>query len=168
MIQFLAPFSTQPPSTFSARVRIAAGSEPASGSESAKAPSHSPEAIFGRTRCFRSSEPSILIGSEARSWTAMISEVEASPLAISSTATQNISSPVPVPPYSSLNGSPSRSCSAKSSRRSCGNSPVASISAARGTTRSLTIWRITSRKSSCSWVRPYWGASVAIVISAGA
>ena len=53
-------------------------------------------------------------------------------MAISSTAIWSISVPVPVPPYSSANGSPRMSCSASSSRMSQGYSPVASISAARG------------------------------------
>ena len=46
------PFTTQWSPTSSARQRIEATSEPAPGSESAKAPRHSPRAILGRI-CFR-------------------------------------------------------------------------------------------------------------------
>ena len=79
-----------------------------------------------------------------------ISAVEAQAFATSSIAMLSISVPVPVPPYSSSKGRPNRSCSAKSSRRSCGYSAFSSISAARGATRSWAIWRIVSRKSRCS------------------
>ena len=68
-------------------------------------------------------------------------------MATSSTAMFSISVPVPVPPYSVSNGSPSRSCEANSSRMSCGYSAFSSISAARGATFSTTILRIVSRKS---------------------
>ena len=85
------------------------------------------------------------------SWIISIRALDAHALATSSTATLSISVPVPVPPYSASKGSPNRSCSANSSRRSRGYSPVASISAARGATRSVTILRIVSRKSRNSW-----------------
>ena len=62
----------------------------------------------------------------------------------------SISVPVPVPPCSVENGRPSRSCSAKSLRRSHGYSAFASISAARGATRSRTICRMASRNSANS------------------
>ena len=91
-----------------------------------------------------------MIGSVPSSCTIRISALEAHALAISSTATCSISVPVPVPPYSSSNGSPRMSCSANSLRMSHGYSALASISAARGATRSRTIWRIVSRKSMCS------------------
>ena len=58
--------------------------------------------------------------------------VVAQTLETSSIATSAISAPVPVPPYSSSNVSPKRSCSRKSSTMSQGNSAVLSISAARG------------------------------------
>ena len=128
-------------------VRIPPGSEPASGSESANAGLHSPEAHFGRKRCFSSSVPKSLIGSVPSSWTIRISAEEAQALAISSTAMLSISVPVPVPPCSGSNGRPSRSCSANSSRMSRGYSAFSSISAARGATFSTTILRIVSRKS---------------------
>ena len=108
------------------------GSEPASGSDSAKAGDHSPLAQRGRKRCLSSSVPNRRIGSVPSSWTIRISAVEAHALATSSIAMLSISVPVPVPPYSSSNGSPSRSCSANSLRRSHGYSALASISAARG------------------------------------
>ena len=124
-----------------------AGSEPASGSDSANAGDHSPVAQRGRKRCFSSSEPNSLIGSVPSSWIIRISAVDAHALAISSTAMLSISVPVPVPPYSLSNGSPRMSCSASSRRRSCGYSAFSSISAARGAIRSCAIWRIVSRKS---------------------
>ena len=133
--------------SLTALVIMPPGSEPASGSESANAGDHSPDAHLGRKRCLSSSEPNSLIGSVPRSWSMRISAVEAHAFATSSIATLSISAPVPVPPYSSSNGSPSRSCSANSLRRSHGYSAFASISAARGATRSRTIWRIVSRKS---------------------
>jgi hypothetical protein len=48
VIQRFVPRSRQPAGVRSARVVIAATSLPASGSDSAKAPSASPEAIAGR------------------------------------------------------------------------------------------------------------------------
>ena len=131
-------------------VRIAAGSLPASGSDSAKAGLHSPEAHLGSQASFCSSVPKSWIGSVPSSWTIRIRALDAQARAISSTATLSISVPVPVPPYSVGKGSPSRSCSAKSFRMSQGYSPVASISAARGATRCATICRMVSRNSLCS------------------
>ena len=123
------------------------GSEPASGSDSAKAGDHSPVAQRGRNRSFCSSVPNSLIGSVPSSWIIRISAVEAHALAISSTAMFSISVPVPVPPCSVSNGSASTSCSASSRRRSCGYSAFSSISAARGAIRSRAICRMVSRKS---------------------
>ena len=63
----LAPFSTQPPSTLRAWADIPAASEPASGSESEKAPSISPRAMGGSQRSFCASVPwarIICVGSE--------------------------------------------------------------------------------------------------------
>ena len=68
---------------------------------------------------------------------------------------RRVSSSPPRPPYSSGNGRPRMSCSASSWRRSCGNSPVRSISAARGATRSSASTRTASRSSVCSSVRRY-------------
>ena len=152
MIQFLVPVTTHSSPSLTARVIMPPGSEPASGSESANAGDHSPDAHLGRKRCLSSSVPNSLIGSVPSSWIIRISALEAHARAISSTATLSISVPVPVPPCSSSNGSPSRSCSANSLRRSQGYSALASISAARGATRSRTIWRIVSRKSIWSGV----------------
>ena len=79
-----------------------------------------------------------------------MSAEEAHALAISSTAICSMSVPVPVPPCSAEKGSARMSFSAKSLRMSCGYSPVASISAARGRTFSFTIWRIVSRNRTSS------------------
>ena len=51
VIQVFDPFSTNPPSTAFARVRIEAGSEPASGSVRPKQPTNSPVRSFGRYFC---------------------------------------------------------------------------------------------------------------------
>jgi hypothetical protein len=101
-------------------VRIAPGSDPASGSDRQKAGDHSPDAQFGSQRCFCSSVPNSWIGSVPSSCTISINAQLPDALAISSTAICNMSVPVPVPPYSSGNGSPRMSCSANSRRMSHG------------------------------------------------
>jgi hypothetical protein len=63
VIQAFWPLITHSSPSLTAVVRIAAGSEPASGSERAKAGDHPPVAHFGRKRCFSSSEPKSWIGS---------------------------------------------------------------------------------------------------------
>jgi hypothetical protein len=98
VIQFLAPSITQPSPSRLARVRIARGSDPASGSERVNAASHSPLARRGSTRCLSSSDPARRIGSDPRSWTASSNDDEAQAAATSSMATQSMSGPVPVPP----------------------------------------------------------------------
>ncbi len=153
MIQFFVPLTTHSSPSRTAFVIIPPGSEPASGSDSANAGDHSPVAHFGRKRAFSSSLPNSLIGSVPRSCTASMSALDAHAFATSSIAMQSINAPVPVPPCSSSNGRPNRSCSANSWRRSHGYSACSSISAARGATRSRTIWRIVSRKASWSSVR---------------
>ena len=57
VIQVFEPFSRKPPSTFFARVRMEAGSEPASGSVRPKQPTNSPVRNFGRYFCRWSSDP---------------------------------------------------------------------------------------------------------------
>ncbi len=98
MIQFFAPSMTHSSPSLRARVRIAPGSDPASGSDRANATSHSPLAMRGSARAFSSSEPASRIGSEPRSCTASSSDDDAQPLATSSIATHSMSAPVPVPP----------------------------------------------------------------------
>jgi hypothetical protein len=150
VIQLFWPLITHSSPSRTAVVRIAAGSEPASGSLSAKAGESSPEAQPGRKRCFCSSLPNSTIGSVPSSWTIRIRALEAQTLAISSTPICSIRVPVPVPPYSSAKGRPRMSCSASSRRTSQGYSDSRSISAARGAIRSRAIWAIVSRKSSIS------------------
>ncbi len=150
MIQFLVPLMTHSSPSWTAVVRIAPGSEPASGSLRQKAGDHSPDAHLGRKRCLSSSEPKRLIGSEPSSWIIRIRAQEPEALAISSTPICSISVPVPVPPYSSENGRPSTSWEASSSRMSHGYSSLASISAARGAILSFVRLAIISRKSSNS------------------
>ena len=136
VIQFFTPLSFQPPSTRSAVVRIAPGSDPASGSDNPNAAIHSPLANRGSTRPRNSSPPASLTGSAPRSCTASIRDEDAHTHAISSIAMHSVSAPVPVPPCSTSNGSPNRSCEANSSWMSMGYSPDASMSLARGATRS--------------------------------
>ena len=75
----------------------------------------------------------------------------------------------PRPPCSSGNGNARMSWAASSWRRSSGNSPVLSISAARGATRSSARVRTASRRSTCSSVSRYVGGgeSVTVGIVAG-
>ncbi len=56
-IHIFWPLMRQPPSIFSARVRMDAGSEPASGSVRPKHPNASPAHSRGSQRCFCSSVP---------------------------------------------------------------------------------------------------------------
>ena len=150
MIQAFWPLITHSSPSRTAVVRIAAGSEPASGSESAKAGDHSPLAHLGRKRSFSSSEPNSWIGSVPSSWIIRIRALEAHALAISSTPICSIRVPVPVPPYRSSKGRARMSCSPSSLRMSQGYSLSRSISPARGAIFSVAIWRIVSRKSSIS------------------
>ena len=150
MIQFFWPLMTHSSPSRTALVRIEAGSEPASGSDSANAGEISPVARRGSHFCFCSSLPNSVIGSEPSSWIIRIRALDAQALAISSTPIWSISVPVPVPPYSSANGSPRMSCSPSSLRMSWGYSPLASISAARGRMLPSTMSRIVSRKSRIS------------------
>ncbi len=57
VIHILVPFSTHPSAVRRAVVRMAAGSDPASGSVSPKQPINSPAAMPGSQRSFCSSEP---------------------------------------------------------------------------------------------------------------
>jgi hypothetical protein len=98
VIQFFVPLMTHSSPSSTALVRIAAGSEPASGSDRQNAGDHSPVAQRGRNRCFSSAEPKRAIGSVPSSWTIRISAHAADARASSSTATCSISVPVPVPP----------------------------------------------------------------------
>ena len=97
MIQFFVPLMTHSSPSSTAVVFMPAGSDPASGSDRAKAGDHSPVAQRGRKRSLSSSEPNSWIGSVPSSWTIRISAHDASTLAISSTAMFSISVPVPVP-----------------------------------------------------------------------
>ena len=56
-VQTLVPLTTKPPCTFTARVRVAARSEPLSGSDMPMQNIASPRAMRGRIACFCSSVP---------------------------------------------------------------------------------------------------------------
>ena len=62
LIQVLEPFSTNPPSTDLARVRIEPGSEPPSGSVRPKQPTNSPLRSLGRYLSFCASDPKAWMG----------------------------------------------------------------------------------------------------------
>ncbi len=66
VIHVLAPSSTQPPGTRRARVLIAPGSDPASGSVSPKQPTSSPVASRGRYFCRCASLPNAWMGNMTR------------------------------------------------------------------------------------------------------
>ena len=84
----LTPFSTKPSPRRSARVAIAAASDPTCGSVRQKQPSFSPRASGARKRSFCASVPNALIGPQTTEfWTLTIVETAPSPAAISSSAT---------------------------------------------------------------------------------
>jgi len=87
-------------------LRIAALSDPEPASVSAYAASHSPDASFGRKRCFWSPLPASLIPSEPSSWTARINALVPHTFATSSIATSVISALAPTPPCSSSKHEP--------------------------------------------------------------
>ena len=85
-IHIFCPESTQPPSTFSARVRRLAASEPVSGSVRPKHPSASPEQRRGSQRCFCSSVPQRSIEPQTSEvWTETTVRAAESPRPICST-----------------------------------------------------------------------------------
>ena len=81
------------------------------------------------------------------SWTARISPVVAQARLSCSIARQSVRRSAPRPPYSRGTAGPGCPAAARSSLRSWGNSPVRSISAARGATRSSASVRTASRRS---------------------
>ena len=85
-IHIFWPVIRQPPSIFSARVRIDEGSEPASGSVSPKQPNASPEHSRGSHCFFCSSVPQRSIEPQTSEvWTETTVRAEESPRPISST-----------------------------------------------------------------------------------
>jgi hypothetical protein len=95
----LAPEITQSSPSCVALVRMLPASEPASGSDRANAPDHSPLAHSGRIRSFCSSVPKSLMGSALSSCPQTSRALVAHAFPISSIAIASISMPVPVPPY---------------------------------------------------------------------
>ena len=90
------PFTTHWSPTSSARQRMAATSEPAPGSESAKAPRHSPRAIFGSISLrFSSLKPAPMPLPRAMRLATLIHA-----RASSSVTSTYSKSPSPRPPYS--------------------------------------------------------------------
>src|ERR1700688_4244800 len=151
--QILLPVMTSSSPWRSARVSIPAGSLPAPGSLSAYAPSFAPLASSGSSRAFCSSVPAIISGPPPSPCTTRIRALVAQTLATSSMATLSVNALPERPPYSGGKGSAKRSCVRKTSTTSHGNSPVRSISAARGAMRSRAISRTVSRIMVCSSLR---------------
>ena len=147
------PVRTYSSPSRTAVVRIAAASEPASASVRANAMSHSPDASRGTQRACCSSVPASSSGSDPSSWTARISPDVAHARLICSIARQIVRRSTPSPPWASGNGRPRMSWEASSAWTSRGNSPVRSISAARGAIRSSARTRTASRSISWSSVR---------------
>src|SRR5436190_17217059 len=161
----LRPFSTQPPPDPSrtACACIDAGSEPASGSESANPTSSSPRASGFSQRSFCAGVPcltSIVVG--IAFWILIDTEIAASAAAISSSASRYVTPSTPIPSHASgvhIPRKPSFPSSAITSRGKC---LVRSHSAANGSIfvraksrASSTIWR-------CVSLRP--GDSTAILM----
>ena len=83
----MSPVTDQPPTTFVARVRVPAASEPASGSVSPNAPSTSPFAIGVRNLSFCSSVPFAATGPQpSDTWAASVMPVDPHTRDTSSTA----------------------------------------------------------------------------------
>ena len=132
VMKHLRPFRRQPASVRVARVRSAAASEPASGSVSANEHSHSPLASRGSSSAFCASVPNSSTGPAPRYWLPSSIPLFAQQRAICSQTSVSVSRLPSSPPYSGGATVAKTSWARNSSRTSCGNSPRASISAARG------------------------------------
>ncbi len=152
LMKRFVPVITYSSPSATARVRMAAASEPASASVRAKAMSLRPVARSGNQRARCSSSPASRRGSAPSSWTARMSPVVAQARLSCSIARQTVRRSAPTPPWDSGNGRPRISYSARRSLRSAGNSPARSTSAARGATRSSARAATVSRRSRCSSV----------------
>src|SRR4051812_21498160 len=153
-IQHLVPLRIHPPSpSLTALVRMPITSLPACGSLSPKALRWLPSAIGVRYLCFCSSLPAIMIGPVGSLVRSSIRAAVLLYLATSSMAIVRPRIPAPPPPYSVGMHRPRRPASRKTSNRSCGYSPVSSISRARGLTLSWAMRRTVDCSSASSSVR---------------
>src|SRR5947207_2228279 len=152
VIQYLVPFSTYESPSRTARVFMAATSEPASGSLKQYDACDSPDAIRGRYRCLRSSEPQLMTGIMPSFEISIIRLVDAQARDSSSTMIAWVTWSAPVPPYSTGMPRAGSSMDRQASKLSHGYSPVSSTSAARGAILSSQNWRSTARNSCCSSV----------------
>jgi hypothetical protein len=103
-IQIFEPLSRYPPSAGTARVRIAAASDPACGSVRAKAPSAAPESIGGSHSAFCSADPHVSTGYCDRIWTDKVMADAMSAAPISSITSVQPTYEKPAPPSASANG----------------------------------------------------------------
>src|SRR5215217_6198603 len=150
----LWPEIRYPPETFSARVCIAAASEPASGSVRAKHPIFSPRARSGIQRAFCSSVPWAKIGSvPALVCTASVTPTPASARLISSISSTYERKSVPPPPYSSGTHKPMNPGPASFSNISVGKRSSRSRCAACGSTSRSANSAARSLTSCCAALR---------------
>ena len=158
----LAPLTTQPPSTRSARVRMAATSEPVSGSVIASAAIFSPRIAGASQRSRCASVPNVASGGVAIPMCApMPADSPPEPARGSSShstasATQSASGPY---------FSPSQPRSASFANTSFGNERAASHSGACGRSSPSTNARISTRSASCASVNGGTGLTVACAAS---
>ena len=117
VIHTFLPVTDQPPSTFLANVEMLVVSVPASGSVTANDVCRSPVTTRGRKRCFRSSEPCWMIGSNPKMpmCTALQPPMPAPDAEISCSTMAASVTPRPPPPYSSGMVRPSQPPSATAS-----------------------------------------------------
>src|SRR5262245_12065972 len=137
VIHILEPLSTYRSPFLSARARIDTTSEPAPGSDIARAPTCWPEISFGRYLRFCCSLPLRRIWLTQRlEWAPYDKPTAALAREISSIATQCSRYPRPEPPYSSSTVMPCRPSAPISGHRSRGKTLSRSIASARGAMRS--------------------------------
>src|SRR5262245_11043701 len=149
----LTPLTIHSLPASSARVRIAAASEPACGSLRQKQPRSAPRASCGSHQLFWLSLPKLRIGPHTTEfWTLTIVAHDASPAAISSSTSASETWSSPAPPQRSGTQTPKRPSGPISFNASRGNAAVRSHSAARGVSRARANRRTVSRIISCSAV----------------
>src|SRR5215470_5901272 len=157
----LTPLTIHSLPASSARVRIAAASEPACGSLRQKQPRSSPRASCGSHQLFWFSLPKLRIGPHTTEfWTLTIVAHDASPAAISSSMSASETWSSPAPPQRSGTQTPKRPSGPISFNASRGKAAVRSHSAARGVSRARANRRTVSRIISCSPVSIIGSASI--------
>src|SRR5438067_2503900 len=162
VMKVLDPFTTHPPSTRRARVRMQATSDTASGSVMPRAPIFSPWIAVTRKRCFCSSVPNFHIGGVAIPMCPPIPALTPPDPARGSSSIRTASwrwSP-PSPPYSSGYFRPRKPTAASLWKTSLGNQRSSSHCCECGRSSAATKRRIDCRSSSCSSVNGGRGKSL--------